>query len=63
MKSSFFNVSKSERIFYANELFFLVETRLFGGRAIPVPREDFELLKHHFPTNWWREEKPADCLE
>jgi hypothetical protein len=29
--------------------------KLFGTRAVPVPREEFELLKYHFPDNWWKE--------
>ncbi len=37
--------------------------KLFGRKAVPVPREDFEILKHHFPNNWWREEKPSNCLD
>ena len=37
--------------------------KLFGRAAVPVPREDFELLKHHFPNNWWREERPPNCMD
>lgn len=35
--------------------------KLFGTQAVPVPREEFEILKFHFPKNWWREEKPLNC--
>ncbi len=35
--------------------------KLFGWQAVPVPREEFEILKYHFPNNWWREEKPLNC--
>ena len=35
--------------------------KLFGTEAVPVPREEFEILKFHFPDNWWREEKPINC--
>lgn len=35
--------------------------KLFGTRAVPVPREEFEILKYHFPDNWWKEVKPLNC--
>lgn len=35
--------------------------KLFGPRAVPVPREEFEILKAHFPDNWWKEVKPLNC--
>ncbi|TRY63471.1 hypothetical protein TCAL_00420 [Tigriopus californicus] len=35
--------------------------KLFGDDTVPVPREGFELLKHHYPENWWREVKPLNC--
>ena len=35
--------------------------KLFGVEAVPVPREEFEILKYHFPDDWWREEKPLNC--
>ncbi len=35
--------------------------KLFGTRAVPVPREEFELLKYHYPDNWWKEVKPLNC--
>ena len=35
--------------------------KLFGPRTIPVPREEFEILKAHFPDNWWKEVKPLNC--
>lgn len=39
-----------------------IPTRLFGNAGlVPVPREHFELLKYHFPQNWWKEEKPINC--
>jgi len=37
-------------------------TREFGSSGpMPVPREQFELLKYHFPDSWWKEEKPLNC--
>jgi len=35
--------------------------KLFGTKAVPVPREEFEILKYHFPDNWWKEVKPLNC--
>lgn len=35
--------------------------KLFGEHSVPVPREEFELLKYHFPDNWWKEVKPLNC--
>lgn len=35
--------------------------KLFGSKVLPVPREEFEMLKYHFPDSWWREEKALNC--
>ena len=35
--------------------------KLFGEHSVPVPREEFELLKYHFPDDWWKEVKPLNC--
>ena len=35
--------------------------KLFGSRTVPVPREEFEILKAHYPDNWWKEVKPLNC--
>jgi len=33
------------------------------GKAglIPVPNEQFEILKYHFPDTWWKDTKPKNC--
>eukprot|EP00092_Neocalanus_flemingeri_P002572 GFUD01002754.1.p1 GENE.GFUD01002754.1~~GFUD01002754.1.p1 ORF type:complete len:227 (-),score=43.99 GFUD01002754.1:61-741(-) len=38
-------------------------TKVKFGRAgmIPVPNEQFEILKYHFPDTWWKDNKPKNC--
>eukprot|EP00090_Calanus_glacialis_P034905 TRINITY_DN5923_c0_g1_i2.p1 TRINITY_DN5923_c0_g1~~TRINITY_DN5923_c0_g1_i2.p1 ORF type:complete len:227 (-),score=31.59 TRINITY_DN5923_c0_g1_i2:81-761(-) len=34
----------------------------FGSAGmIPVPNEQFEILKYHFPETWWKDTKPNNC--
>lgn len=37
--------------------------RLFGDVQLPAPREDIEILKYHFPNDWWKEDRkpPLNC--
>ena len=28
---------------------------------VPVPNEQFEILKYHFPDTWWKDTKPKNC--
>lgn len=38
-----------------------LELKPFGMKDLPVPHEDIEMLKYHFPDNWWIETKPLNC--
>lgn len=33
----------------------------FGWKKLPVPWEELEILKYHFPDNWWQEVFPLNC--
>ncbi|KAE8747393.1 hypothetical protein FOCC_FOCC005860 [Frankliniella occidentalis] len=33
----------------------------FGWKELPVPWESLEILKYHYPENWWKEVLPLNC--
>lgn len=35
--------------------------KLFGSEQLPVPWESLEILKYHYPDNWWLEVLPLNC--
>ena len=34
----------------------------FGSRMISVPRGGLEIMKYHYPEDWWLVKKPPGCL-
>ena len=39
----------------------LTSAKFGSAGLVPVPREQFEILKYHFPDTWWKENKPKNC--
>lgn len=37
-------------------------TKKFHEEDLPVPHDGIELLKYHYPNDWWLEAKPPGCL-
>lgn len=37
-------------------------TTEFSGLQIPIPREEIEIQKYHFPDDWWKNDRsPPEC--
>ncbi|BFZ09609.1 hypothetical protein BsWGS_12648 [Bradybaena similaris] len=34
---------------------------VFHGKAMPIPHEDVQILKHLYPEDWWLEKPPPGC--
>lgn len=39
----------------------LASAKFGSAGMIPVPNEQFEILKYHFPKTWWKNTKPNNC--